>query len=310
MFLKDTKTILLALLSFGLVGTWAFMIYEKSQAGKAGIPSVYLKDTAHSGKLLLNDTGTNSRKLNIPAFPATNTTAKTADDKKEKELEAKITEINTLKTDIAALVKKNHLDENELSAARMKIAEMQQLLTQLQEENVSLDKSNSQLTTALNEAGNEIRKWKAQVENLAKVNTPDQIKTGSSFFELSDLRLIPLDNSETNKTETSLASNTEKFSVSFAVKNNYLETPLAELYAVLIQPDGRIYQPDVWDSYSIMTEDGRRKPITQNIKFDYAKGDTRQLNFSISPNEIQRGNYTLQIYQNQKLIGETVKQLK
>ncbi len=291
-----------------MVGTWVYIIYEKVHPKKPLVNTVYLKDTSSSAKKILPDTFAKKTVpvVEVPLKPVNSGNNPAT----EKDLAAKIAEINMLRAEISSLVKKNSLNDKELQDARKKISDMQDLVNQLQNENTSLTQNNSKLNTALDEAGNEIKKWKAEVENLAKNKTNSNSAPGSVLFELSDLKLTPINETENNEAETSSATNTDKFSVSFAVKNNTLETPLAELYAVLIQPDGRIYQPDVWDSYTITTDEGRRKPITKNIKFDYAKGDIKRLNFSLSPTEIQRGNYTLQIYQNQKLIGETYRLLQ
>ncbi|MBL0334256.1 MAG: hypothetical protein IPP73_02690 [Chitinophagaceae bacterium] len=45
------------------------------------------------------------------------------------------------------------------------------------------------------------------------------------------------------------------------------------------------------------------------LRFDYQKGENKHLMFNLNAEEVQRGNYTLQLYQNGYLIGQAVKVL-
>ena len=57
------------------------------------------------------------------------------------------------------------------------------------------------------------------------------------------------------------------------------------------------------------TNDGGKIGYTRMVKFDYQKGETKHLLFTINPDDYQKGNYSLQVYHNGYKIGETTKAL-
>ena len=83
----------------------------------------------------------------------------------------------------------------------------------------------------------------------------------------------------------------------------------AEVFAVITQPDGKVIQPDVWEAASINTHDFGKKRYTRKMKFEYQKGETKQLELTLKPEDYERGNYKLQVFHNGYLIGETVRKL-
>jgi hypothetical protein len=66
-------------------------------------------------------------------------------------------------------------------------------------------------------------------------------------------------------------------------------------------------QTDVWDAASISTHDYGKKAYTRKMRFEYLKGETKQLQAIIRPEDYERGNYTLQVFHNGYLVGQAVK---
>ena len=98
--------------------------------------------------------------------------------------------------------------------------------------------------------------------------------------------------------------------MSFAVKNNIADYENAEVYIVITQPDGKLLTSDVWESAStIDTRSEGKKRYTRKIRFEYQKGETKQLLFSLNADEYEKGTYILQLYHNGYMIGQTSKTL-
>ena len=75
-----------------------------------------------------------------------------------------------------------------------------------------------------------------------------------------------------------------------------------------LQPDGRVLKNSEWDSGSFNTPDGK-KIYSYKLSFNYAKGEQKQLLFSLKADKYQKGNYTMQVYYNGIMIGRVSKTL-
>ena len=107
--------------------------------------------------------------------------------------------------------------------------------------------------------------------------------------------------------ETTSAKKTNKLVVTFALQNNVNEYDNAEVYVVITQPDGKLLTPDAWESSSSIETHGEgKKRYTRKIKFEYQKGETKRLVFSLNADDYQKGNYNLQVYHNGYMIGQTI----
>jgi hypothetical protein len=56
------------------------------------------------------------------------------------------------------------------------------------------------------------------------------------------------------------------------------------------------------------TRNGTKK-YTRKVRFEYLKGETKQVQFNLSSDDNEKGNYTVQVYHNGYMIGQTKKML-
>jgi hypothetical protein len=131
----------------------------------------------------------------------------------------------------------------------------------------------------------------------------------ASIFVASELKFSPVTLKGSREQETSVAKKTSKLVVSFAVQNNVTQYENAEVFVVVTQPDGTVLKNDIWESSTIETSNGNRKNYTIKLRFEYLKGEIKRLVFSLNADDYQQGNYTMQVYHNGHLIGQTVKTL-
>jgi hypothetical protein len=78
---------------------------------------------------------------------------------------------------------------------------------------------------------------------------------------------------------------------------------------VVTQPNGKVLKNDVWESFSTETYNGNKISYTRKIRFEYAKGEAKHMVFSLNADEYMKGNYTLQVYHNGYMVGQTTKTL-
>ena len=79
----------------------------------------------------------------------------------------------------------------------------------------------------------------------------------------------------------------------------------AEVVVVISDPAGKPLNTEVWDVGSFETKTEGRKVYTRKVRFEYNKGEAKQLIFSLEPNNFDKGTYKLSLYHNGIRIGGT-----
>lgn len=229
----------------------------------------------------------------------------------KNELSTKLAEIYRLRTEIAAILKRTDVKKSDLDLARRKTIELQLLVNDLQSKNSSIEEEKEQITAMLDKVNIQVKSLEdvnQQLDQQNKVLT-DKMSLASAFVA-SDLRLSPVMVKNEKEQETSSASKTSKMIVSFTVQNNIADYDNTDVYVVITQPDGSLLTNDAWESSStIDTRHEGKKRYTRKIRFEYAKGEAKRLSFSINADEYQKGTYTVQLYHNGLMIGQTLRLL-
>lgn len=219
-----------------------------------------------------------------------------ADSTQATMIDSKLSDYYKLKGEISTLLKDSSSSMADLELARFKIKELQYKVEELKNRNVDVEKENKRLRALLEQMA--VNNTAASLVNTTAL---ENIKSTSPVFSASDLKLAAANNDDA---EVASADETEKFVGSLIVRNSLVQG-MGEVMLVLIQPDGKVLR-NAWESGSFDT-DGGKKIYSRKIKFDYNKGESRRLNFSVPADNIQKGTYTLQVYNNGKVIGKTVK---
>jgi len=307
--MKDTKTLLLALLSFGLIATWAYHFYDKSDYSRR--KSALVNDTNSVAAVnIIRDSLQKVYTAAINNFDLRLDSTRNTSDSLQTELNNKVNEINRLKAEISDILKRPNTTSTELLLARQKMKEMEDIIRQLREEKNALEKEKKQLTTQLDDMSGEVMTLQTNIRRADETNRnlTDKIKQ-ASFFVASSLHFTTLHTKEEKEQETSLARKANKFVASFILQNNLNEFPNAEVMIVISQPDGHVLQSSAWDSGSFDSKAEGKKYYTRKMRFDYAKGEQKALIFTLEFEQFQKGTYTLQIWHNGVMIGQTAKTL-
>lgn len=307
--MKDIRSSLLAMLSVGLVGTWVYHLADKSRYSKQR-REVFIKDSTAVAQGV-QDSLQKIYSLTIHELGTQLDSSKNTEGLLKGELSAKLAEIYRLRNEISAILKKTDVKKADLDLARKKAIELQFLVNELQNRNSSIEEEKQQIITMLDKVNIQVKSLEntnQQLDQQNKVLT-EKITVASAFIA-SEVNLSPVTVNNDKEQETNSANKTSKLVVSFAVQNNIAAYENTDVYVVITQPDGRLLTNDVWESSStIDTRDEGKKRYTRKIKFEYQKGETKRLTFSINADEYQKGAYTLQLYHNGYLIGKAVKLL-
>ena len=297
------------MLSVGLTGTWVYHLYDKTQYSKRRT-EVYIKDSIAVAQ------GVQDSLQKIYSHTINNLDAQLDSTKStagllKGELGAKLDEINRLRNEIATILKKNNVKKEDLDLARSKAVQLQQLVSELQSKNSTIEEEKQQIASVLDKVNIQVKGLETTNQQLDQENKvlTEKINLASTFVA-SEIKFSPITVKNDKEVETGSAKKASKLVVSFAVQNNINQYENADVYIIVTQPDGRILENnDVWEKSTITTTTGARLNYTRKVRFDYQKGETKRLLFSLNADEYLKGTYTLQIYHNGNMIGQVMKVL-
>lgn len=313
--MKDTKTILLLVVSILLIFvsvvlmyTWTYRINSvvatsgkkgsSLQAGKLNSSSV-IEDSLRY--LYNNVLGNINRSIDSARFST---------DSLKGNLGVKMREFYTLRSEISDLLK-TKLSDEDIVKAKEKIVELQQRIAELRLTNTEIEDENRRLNNLVAQL--------SRLQNSNAVNTSYTSPVASmaatsrsqenTEVHPTDVRLNAfMETGNDLEQETMLAQQTSKLIASFSVKNNSNEANMIELVVIVVQPDGKVLQRSTWETGSFDTKDGK-KIYTYKTRADFDAWETKRMNFSLSNDKYQKGNYSMQIYNKGVLVARISKSL-
>jgi predicted nucleic acid-binding Zn-ribbon protein len=311
--MKESKISLLLLVSlsmlllaFVVLFIWGFTYYRQSISATQSNTIVVKDSSAIAGNIRdsLQKMYTNTiNKLNVDLD-----STRTHVDSFQLNMDAKMAEFNNLKTEISSILQ-NSPSSSDLIVARQKIQDLQKKLedwrskfADVSEENKRLSQLLQQLTENVNSSNPSIRKTPAGSTML-----PEKQNTVASFV-ITDFQLRAIMQLDDKEMETYQALQTDEFRGSIELKNNTASQNGAELFIVVLQPDGKVMKQSTWETGMFETKEGR-KIYSCKMHFDYLKGENKRLNFSIAADKYPKGNYIMQLYHNGILIARATKNL-
>ena len=306
--MRDTKPLLLILLSIGLISTWVYHIYDKTK---------YSQQKTEISKDITADADAIKDSLN-KIYSATITDLDTRlgysrnnADSLQNKLNSQLKEINVLKSEIGGILNKPDFSKYDLGLVKQKIAELQQKVDELNSQNSTMEEEKTELKNVLLQLTQNVDTLQQNIRRLNQENEALNEKINmASVFIASEIKIEAIEVKGETEESTSQAKKTDKFVASFIVQNRVSQFSNAELTTVLLKPDGQVMQSTVWDSGNFDTKSEGRKSFTRKIKFDYEKGEQKNLLFTINTENCQKGAYTFQLWHNGIMIGQTAKALK
>ncbi len=296
------------MLSIGLVVTWVYHLYDKTQYSTIR-KEVHIKDSVTVAERI-RDSLQKMYSTTITGLDTRLDSTRSSADSIKFQLDVKLSEIYKLKGEIDNILKNKGASKADLNMASQKITELQNLVDEMKGEKTSMEDEKKKLTNVLTQLSGEINGLQQSMKQLGDQNKILAEKVNlASVFVASELKLSPVTIKNDKEQEINQAKKASKLVVSFTVQNNVYEYTNADVYIVVIQPDGKVMKDDVWESFSTETYNGNKINYTRKLRFEYSKGETKHLLFSLNADEYQKGNYTLQVYHNGYMVGQTNKVL-
>ncbi len=315
--MKDTKSLtllllssVLFLLSIILLCTWGYQYYHQiqddksktQQALKPAAPGV-TDDTRDSllkiYKLTLNSIGNSADSTYYIA------------DSLNGKLNVNLQEFYRLRDEIAGLLQSQTPKAEDLITARKKITELQLRVDDLKYHNTDVEKENKRLKAVIEQLSknndNTTNIPASTPEQVGSIVNPAKTTAAAGSIVAANINLSALTDAD-NETVTNDANAAGKLVGSFTVKNNSASNSWCDLVVVVTNPGGQVIQKSAWESGTFETATGKRI-YTVKIRCETEKGASKQVNFSLNPDSYTKGNYTMLIYHNGKVIGRTTRAL-
>lgn len=305
----DERKIIYGILIAALLGTWGYIIYDKSKSKE----QISQMQTQYSNV----DSARNEIQNEYDEALARLDSATGNNTQLQGALSERQAEINNLKKQITSITSKRNATAGELERARglinqlnMRIDDMYAEIQRLKGENQQLASSNRRLNTEKQQLATE----KTQLEeNLSTTEASRrQVEEVASTLHASNLNILPIDVKGSGKEkETTKAKKVDLLRVSFNIDENRIATSgNKEIYVTVTAPDGRPVTMASGSGTFDTREEGT-KTYTNKVMIPYEQGKKSAVSFDWKQEgRYQLGAYKIEVYHNGFKIGEATRTLK
>ncbi|MBC7689533.1 MAG: hypothetical protein H7211_15295 [Aquabacterium sp.] len=303
---SDWRTFLSIALVIALLGTWAYIIWDKSKTTEV----FQQKETQYAAVTSEKDTLQSLLDEATMRYDM----LKTTNAKKDSTITTKDRDIAEKKARIQALLSKTNATKAELAEAKRLIASLN---TDIQgyKEQVELLKGQNVKLTQEKEA---VTQEKMVVEkNFDSAKTVIKEKEGlidvGSTLHASNFNIIGVQEKRSGKEkETTTAKKVDKLRITFDLDENRIATSGSkELYVSITAPDGTPVAVEALGSGKFITREGEDKLFTHKVEINYTQGQKQTVSFDWKQNTgFTTGNYKIEVFQNGFKIGEGVRTFK
>lgn len=303
--MKDSKNLLLILVSAGLMATWIYHLYDKSHYSNHQV-EVLVKDSLATQEAVKDSL---QKLFNEKSFEFD--TIKVQADSLKGNLDSTRSKIFSLRKQISDILKNRNSTKTDLKKARDLISEYKERIEEMKAQNSDLETERTRLNGVLTQLNDEMKGLQENIQKITRENKEltETINQASTFIA-SDMHLSAVTTKSGNKeTEASAARKADKFVFSFTLQNNIAKNSYYDVYVVITQPGNKVLQTDVWGADYFVSKTEGTKPYTAKIHFEYNQGERKKILYTLQPDNFLPGTYVMQIYQDGISLGETTKLL-
>jgi hypothetical protein len=302
--MRDSKNLLLILVSVSLIGTWVYHLYDKSLYSNHQ-SAVLVKDSLATREAIKDSLQKLFNEKNYELD-----TIKLQADSLKGTLDSTRLKIFSLREQIAGILKNRNATKNDLKVARDLIAEYKLRIEEMKAQNTDLESERARLSVVLAQLNDEMKNLHQSIQKIAEENKQltETINEASTFIA-SDIRLSVVTTKPDKEVEALSAKKANKLIFSFTLQNNIAKSAYYDVYVVITQPGNKVLQTDIWGADYFVSKTEGTKSYTAKIHFEYTRGERKKIVYTLQPDNFLSGTYTMQVYQNGISLGETAKLL-
>lgn len=300
-----TKNALLAVLSIAVVGLGAYTIVDKSNSSAAieKQQNQIAQISSEKSDIQKSFDGSLARLDSLGSVTAS----------LESTLKEKNSEIDKTKAEIRSILNKKNATAAELSKAKNLIASLNEKISGMEQDIARLTQENQTLTQEKTVLAQEKQQLTTDLATTTTVKQELEKKVDiASTLQASNITITPINVKGNGKEKvTTTAKRVDKLKISFDVDNRIAKSGSTDIYVCILGPDGNAISQESLGSGSFTTREEGDKPFTGKVPIAVETGKKKLVEFAFQPSgSFQQGQYTIQIYQNGYLIGQSKQELK
>ncbi|TAD83923.1 MAG: hypothetical protein EAY75_14105 [Bacteroidetes bacterium] len=307
---KVNPTLIYGILVAALLGTWGYILYDKSKTKEQVTALTTQNATITTEKDEVSELY-NASLSRLDSLMGENQTL-------NQTIEADSKAIAALKNEINKIVSNKNATAADLARARKMIADLNGRIETLASEVEKLKGENEQLVNSNQKISSE----KQQVEQTLAATVAEKEAVKKSLEETNDIastlhasnfNITPINEKGGGKEKaTTTAKKVDKLRISFDLDPNKLApSGQKELFVAIIAPDGKPVAIPGSGSASFTTREDGEKFYSTKIGVQY--DNLRRIPVSFDwrqDKDYQTGNYKIEVYHNGFRIGEATRNLK
>lgn len=299
------KNVIIGLLIAALLGTWAYILWNKNTVTN----TIQEKNVEIATAMTESDSLRqlfNLAEMRLDSITGANNMMQGTNSALKKEIEAKRAEITKILSDKNATTADLNKARKLIGELNGQISRLEFQVAKLRGENQQLTAQNSLLTSEKVVLDQNLQTKVAENDELA--NTIDV----GSTLSASGMVITPIDSRKNGKEKkTTIARKVDLLKIAFTVENRITSSGPADLYIIVTDPKGKIIQAENLGSGIMTTRNDGERNFTTKVPIEYEQGTKKAVTFSIKGNEdFSHGDYKIEVYHNGFKIGEGIRSLR
>jgi regulator of replication initiation timing len=298
------KNLLIGLLAAGLLGTWAYVLWNSNKSAEEQ-QLVQTQSDRFSSQRDSLDALLKDAEIRLDSITGSNNNLQGSNTDLQKTIDANKAEIKRILRDKNATAADLARARKMIGDLNTQIATLEAEVARLTGENQELTANNSQLTTEKQTLEQNLQTTTTERDDLSQT-----VDVGSTF-SASNIQITPVNEKKSGKEKsTTTAKKVDKLVVSFDVENRIAKSGPADMYIMVTAPNGQVISDASLGSATLTTRQDGDRPYTTKLPVDYEQGTRKSVQFPIRQSDFQTGDYKIEIYHNGFKIAEGVRSLK
>lgn len=280
--MKDTRNVLLVIVSLCLVATWGYHLYDKNRYATSLKEVVPVKDSL-AIQSRINDSLRSAYNVLLQEMDSSRNVVTTD----TISTEVAVNEIDSLRNEISAILAINNITKEDLRRAEEKIKQLQKRLSGSFAVVTQPVTDNRIVNTGTAQSKTETVVKQAAADNAFVV-------AGISFRAMEQGRDHP----------TAKADAAGSLSIGCVLQTAAVAAD-AEVFMVVTDPAGDVVQDDPWQSGMFTTAADDRIAYTRKAKVSAKKGELGRIAVNLKLPVFNKGAYNVQFYVNGVRVGRS-----
>lgn len=300
---------LIAGLIIVLLGTWAYIIWDKSRTKEA----IVQKDTVITNTSSQRDQLQKELEDATRLYDMIKTSSSNMLHSKDSTISRKDREIADKKNKIQQLLSKVGATEAELNEARSLISSLNGDIQGYRTQIETLQGEKLVLTQEKNEVIQQRDKIQKDFDSARDmIVQKEQVIDVASTLHASNFNILGINEKDGKEKETTIAKRVDKLRISFDIdENRVTQSGPKNIYISITAPNGKPLAESANGSGKFVTRDGEEKYFTQRIDVNYTQGQRQKVSLDWKQNsDFEIGDYKIEVYNNGFKIGEGIRSLK